>query len=319
MSVLYKGEVRDTALSKNAKGGTEQMRSRMLKYVDKELLAKVAIHFSRPKQIYSDVPNILYFHDLAEDPATQSLSYESHLYEHFVFVSHWQRDQFISRFSIPYSKCTVINNAIEKEFQSFIKPKDKINFIYHTTPHRGLSLLYPIFNELCKTHDNIHLDVYSSFKVYGWEERDKPYSNLFDKLQQHPHITYHGAVSNSEVLYALDKSHIFLYPCIWKETSCIALIEAMQAGCLSIYPAYAALPETGSYVSNVGMYKYTDDVQIHLSSAYMYTNHILKEQRKNDNFLSSIVNTSISQINPYSIDLYKMKWENLLMENLNGK
>jgi hypothetical protein len=59
MSCVYKGSVIDTDLSRNSKGGTEMMRDRLIKYVDKSLLGKVAIHLSRPRKLYEDVPNIL--------------------------------------------------------------------------------------------------------------------------------------------------------------------------------------------------------------------------------------------------------------------
>ena len=55
MSCIYKGTVVDTNLSTNARGGTEMMRERLLRHVPAELLQDYAIHFSRPREIYSDV------------------------------------------------------------------------------------------------------------------------------------------------------------------------------------------------------------------------------------------------------------------------
>jgi hypothetical protein len=110
------------------------------------------------------VPNILWCHDLAEDPENKVLrdgGWEK--FDHFVFVSNWQRDQYIVRFGIPYSKCSVIYNAVEKQYAPKEKDMSTIRFVYHTTPHRGLELLVPIFDALSKEFDNIHLDVYSSF------------------------------------------------------------------------------------------------------------------------------------------------------------
>ena len=40
MSVVYKGKIIDTDLSKNSNGGTEMMRQRLVKNVDKSLLKK---------------------------------------------------------------------------------------------------------------------------------------------------------------------------------------------------------------------------------------------------------------------------------------
>ena len=313
MSVLYKGEILNTDLTKRANGGTEQMRARLLNNVENDLLKQVAIHFSRPKELYNDVPNMLYLHDLSEDPAIESLRTDANKYDCFVFVSYWQRDQFIQRFNLPYSKCVVIQNAIELQYQGpKEKPTDRINLIYHTTPHRGLELVYPIFDKLCELHDNIHLDVFSSFGVYGWEQRDVMFEPLFDRIKQHPNMTYHGAQSNQTVLEYLDRAHIFLYPSIWKETSCIALIEAMSSGVFSIYPSYGALPETGSMVSNVGMYEYSEDLNHNATSALNMTHNVISKQQQDKDFIRNVLYNATSKISPHTIHKFKGDWESLI-------
>lgn len=309
MSALVQGRISDTNLSRNAKGGTEQMRDRLLRVVNKDLLSKVVIHFSRvrPENMVEGIPNVFYAHDLIGDPESQILANGGYKkFAKIVFVSYWQRDQYILAYGIPYSHCTVIENAIEKQFQQRTRSLDTVNFIYHTTPHRGLQLLYPVFNALCKQYDNIHLDVFSSFEVYGWKERDKAYEGLFDLLKQHPKITYHGAKSNGEVLEALDKSHIFLYPCIWQETSCIAMIEAIRSDVLVIHPNLAALPETASECTI--MYDYTEDKQEHMNRAYHAANKVLSEPK----FINDFTDKRIRFLPRNSIDEYGYKWNKLL-------
>lgn len=312
MSVVYKGEIRDTDLTQNANGGTEQMRDRLIRNVCPSLLKQVAIHFSRPKELYEDVPNILYCHDLADDPAVSSLWTDANRYDYFVFVSYWQRDRFIAKFNLPYSKCMVIQNAIETQFQNLEKPSDKINFIYHTTPHRGLELVYPIFDKLSQIHSNIHLDVYSSFSIYGWEQRDKPYEKLFEAIKNHPYMTYHGARPNEEVIEALKKSHIFLYPSIWPETSCIALIEAMTCGVFSIYPSYGALPETGSLVSNIGMYEFSENTNANASAAFAMANHMISMIKQDKDQYRNLMVNATSKISPHTISNFTREWDSLL-------
>ena len=247
MSCIYKGVVIDSELSANSKGGSEMMRQRLIDNMDPEVLEKVAIHLSRPRELYDDVPNIFWCHDLSEDPENQILKDGGwQKFTHFVFVTSWQRDQYIMRFGIPYGKCSVICNAVEVKYDPEEKDMETIRFVYHTTPHRGLELLVPIFASLAKEFDNIHLDVYSGFEIYGWKNRDEAYKPLYEQIEQHPNMTYHGVKSNDEVLAALKKSHIFLYPNIWKETSCIALLEAIKSQMICIHPNYGALPETGA-------------------------------------------------------------------------
>ena len=315
MSCIYKGSVIETNLSQNSKGGTEQMRSRLLKYVDSNLLEKFAIHFSRPRELYQDVPNILYCHDLAADPENKILANGGwSKFSHFVFVTAWQRDQYITAFDIPYSRCTVISNAIELDYHHKNKPTDQIRFIYHTTPHRGLQLLYPIINKLSETFD-IHLDVYSSFAVYGWAERDKYFEDLFIKIKEHPHMTYHGAKSNDEVLASLDKSHIFLYPCIWQETSCIAMIEAIRSGCICIHPNYGALPETSAGATM--MYNYTENPTDHANVAYTITYNMLAAQKTQKDLFNRMTANTAFELPANNIKSYANSWK-ILLTNLSN-
>lgn len=311
MSCIYKGTVIESELSANSKGGSEMMRQRLVDNVDAEALSKVAIHLSRPREVYDDVPNILWCHDLAEDPENKILldgGWEK--FDHFVFVSAWQRDQYILRFGIPYSKCSVILNAVEKQYNPKQKDMSTIRFVYHTTPHRGLELLVPIFDALSKEFDNIHLDVYSSFSIYGWESRDVPYSGLFKTIEAHPNMTYHGVKSNEEVLEALDDSHIFLYPNIWKETSCIALIEAIKSQVLCIHPNYGALPETGSNATI--MYDFNEDPQVHANYAFVVTRQVLQAMQKDPNYFHGVTYSDRFNLARNSTQSFVTMWNAVL-------
>lgn len=317
MSCVYKGKIVDTDLSRNAMGGTEMMRARLLKNVDKDLLKKYAIHFSRPREMYKDVKNIFYCHDLALDPENKILKDGGwKKFDHFVFVSYWQRDQYIMIYGIPYSKCTVIQNAIEQEYVQVQKKTDEIRFIYHTTPHRGLELVYPIFDALSQQFVNIHLDVYSSFDIYGWKERDKPFLDLFEKIKSHSKMTYHGAVHNEKVLEALQDSHIFLFPSIWPETSCIAMIEAIRSGVIVIHPSYAALPETSS--SATIMYEYTENANDHANRAYSVVKNLLEAQKIQPDLFNQIMSSERCYLPKNSINNYSNSWNNLLRHLNNG-
>lgn len=318
MSCIYKGSVIDTTLSQNSRGGTEQMRDRLMRNADPHLLSSVAIHFSRPRELYQDVSNVLYCHDLPGDPENKILQNDGwKQFAHLVFVSAWQRDHYISMFGIPYSKCSVIPNAIELEYSYEVKQSDQIRFIYHTTPHRGLELVYPIVDALSKKFDNIHLDVYSSFGIYGWEQRDAPYKELFDKIRNHSHMTYHGARSNNEVLSALKKSHIFLYPSIWQETSCIAMIEAIRSGCLCIHPNYGALSETAAGATII--YNYTENPSDHANLAYAITNNVLTIQQTDKEFFNRITANTSFELPRNSINQFSASWNTLLKEITNAR
>ena len=314
MSMIYKGDVVESELSANSIGGTEMMRQRLLDNVNRELLEGFAIHFSRPRDIPTDVKNIMYCHDLAGDPENKVLldgGWEK--FEHLVFVSNWQRDQYIMRFGIPYSKCSVIPNAIETRYDIEDKEKSStIRFVYHTTPHRGLELVYPIIDALSKEYRNIHLDVYSSFAIYGWPQRDDPYVDLFTKIHNHPNMTYHGSIPNEDVIEALKKSHIFLYPNIWQETSCIALIEAIRCSLLCIHPNYGALPETAANATV--MYDYNEDPATHANLAYAITKGVLEQIKNDPNFLNRFTKSDRFALIPNDITTYGNLWTKLLRQ-----
>jgi UDP-glucose:(glucosyl)LPS alpha-1,2-glucosyltransferase len=305
MSTIYKGQILDTTLSRSAMGGTEQMRTRLINAVDKSLLSDIAIHFSRVREIFPDVPNILYCHDTAEDPENKLLESDGwSSFSKLVFVSYHQRDAYIARFGIPYSKCTVIQNAIEPA-DRLDKSTEQIKLIYHTTPHRGLELLYPVYAELSKMYGNkLHLDVFSSFAVYGWNTRDQLYAELFEKLDLHPHITYHGAQPNSVVRDYLSRAHYFPYPCIWKETSCIALIEAIEHNVVAIHPTYGALPETAG--GNTFMYEYTEKLQDHLNLFYSIMTSVIANDLRTHKLINKNPN--------HNIQMFTSKWTKLLKE-----
>jgi glycosyltransferase involved in cell wall biosynthesis len=210
-----------------------------------------------------DKKKILWLHDLPHDPESEHLK-DPELRKRFskiVAVSDWQMQMYNIISGVPYAESFVIKNAIDPIPVEKKEYNGTVNLIYHTTPHRGLEILIPVFEELSRIHDNIHLDVYSSFSIYGWEERDRQYQQLFDRCRAHPKITYHGAVPNEEIRTALVKSHIFAYPSIWPETSCLAAIEAMSAMNLVVCPNFAALSETCSNFAM--MYQFNENKNLH--------------------------------------------------------
>jgi len=254
-------------LSKNAMGGTELMMNRLYENVDKDLLDQCQIIPSRVRELDETKIRILWQHDLPGDPESDHLKNEGHdRFHKIVFVSNWQMQAYINYYNIPWSKCVVMQNAITP-IETHEKPTDKIKLIYTPTPHRGLQIVLPVFEKLCEEFDNIELDVYSSFKLYGWEERDTQYQPLFDRCNNNPKINYHGTVSNEELRTALSNAHIFAYPSIWPETSCLCLLEAMSARLVCIHPNFAALPETAANWSY--MYQWNENPSEHAATFHM--------------------------------------------------
>ena len=277
MTQIYNGKIELDEMAKNSSGGTEIM-ARRVATLDKDLLKEFQIVVSRMGDVELDPTKIriLYIHDLVGDPANDHLKNDGwNKFHKIVAVSNWQMQRFIDYYHIPWSKCIVMQNAIDpiewnEEKWLNVKPLNsadrKIKLIYHSTPHRGLEILVPVFQKLCEKYDNLELDVFSSFSIYGWKERDEPYKPIFDACEADPKINYHGTMVNEEVRKALQQAHIFAYPSIWPETSCLALMEAMSAGCICVHSNYGALPETSAQWTH--MYHFNEDRQEHAKIFY---------------------------------------------------
>ena len=267
--------------NKNAMGGTELMSHRIERDCNPSLLEQVQIVHSRVRDLDDNKKKILVCHDLATDPEVQHLKDGGwSKFDQIVFVSHWQREQYFMYLGVPYDKSIVLQNAIEPiEVHKKPNPKERLNIIYFSTPHRGLDLLYVAFNQLATEHENIHLTVYSSFDLYGWKERDNQHKKLIDLLQAHPKISYKRSVSNDVIREELKEHHIFAYPSIWQETSCLCLIEALSGGLYCVHSSLGALPETSMGLTQ--MYDFRDGIQNHIDAFYLELKRAILAHEKN--------------------------------------
>lgn len=313
MTEIVDGEIRYNELTKNANGGTELMARRMVEHIPQEYLKGYQIIHSRVRKLEPDLKKILVCHDLHNDPEVQQLSDPEYRkqFEKIVFVSNWQANMFHLALGIPYSEFVVINNAVSP-FGEVKKTFDgKVRLIYHTTPHRGLAILYPVMKFIANEFKDFHLDVFSSFAAYGWEERDEPYLDLFKSIEDHPNMTYHGFQPNDIVIEHLKKSHIFAYPNIWPETSCLALIEALCCGNIALHPNLAALPETGCGLSEI--YQYNEDMNEH---AKVFAENLLRNLVAFEKYFDNVQNYSRHAQNHasavYSINRMVSKWMDVL-------
>lgn len=262
---------KSTGLYEKAKGGTEMMYEGLIKRVPQVLLDDVQIICSRVREFEPNKKHILWLHDHWEDPENEHLKnpYSRKKFSKLVFVSNWQFETYHQAYGIQYDESIVLKNCImpfpeDVEFEKgiFTKAEDaELRLIYHTTPHRGLEILIPVFLHLLQKYPKLHLDVFSSFDIYGWPQRNEPYEPLFKICKEHPNITYHGTKPNEIVRQYLAKAHIFAYPSIWPETSCISVMEAMAAGVAVVCSDLAVLPETTA--GNAVMYRYQENKNAH--------------------------------------------------------
>ena len=231
-------------------GGSENQFRLLLKYLPDEHFKDINLILNNANHdlLDKDKINVLWMHHFVNQKEARNLGSKDFInkIDYIVFNSNWNYEKHLYQFKVPESKSIVIKNAIETiDFAE--KPKDKINLVYHTTPWRGLVNLIKIFKNL--NLENVELNVCSSTIIYGKKFDDnlgKNYKNLFDECKNTKNVNYFGFLENEKIINLLKKMHIFSYPSVWPETSCIAAIEAMAAGCEIVSTNLGALYETCS-------------------------------------------------------------------------
>ena len=231
-------------------GGSENQLRLLLKYLPDESFKNINLILNNANHdlIEKDKINILWMHHFVNQKEAQNLGSKDFVQklDYIVFNSNWNSENHIYQFKIPKNKSVVIKNAIEK-IDVEEKPKDKINLIYHTTPWRGLALLLKVFKNL--NLKNVELNVCSSTIIYGKKFDSvlgKTYESIFNECKNTKNVNYFGFLDNKKIMQMLKKMHIFSHPSIWPETSCIAAIESMAAGCEVVTTNLGALSETCS-------------------------------------------------------------------------
>lgn len=301
-----------TEMQKNSNGGTEQTCRMIESNLPSDLLEDFQIIPSRVTELLDDKIRIYHLHDLPNDPETNHLKDASSRdrFHKMVFCGHWQMNQYMNLLGIPHNdKCAVIDTPIlPVEYKA--KSSDQVRLIYTSTPQRGLGLLVPVFVELAKTRKNIHLDVFSSFAIYGWKQADDQFKELFEICKTHPQITYHGFASNEAVREAQQKAHIFTYPSIWQECNSRALIEAMSAGAMCLHPNLAGLSDTSGNLTS--MYQYDENTNDHANKFYHLLNQSIDVVHNEDtqNYLRFVKHYADNRFN---ISKIANQWENLLV------
>ncbi|HEV3205277.1 MAG TPA: glycosyltransferase family 4 protein, partial [Gemmataceae bacterium] len=191
-----------------------------------------------------------------EQPAVQALRDpgERAAYDAFVFVSDWQRGRYKESFAIDPSRAFVLGNAISPAFQNLFGPDESILaakaqlfvLAYTSTPDRGLELLLEGFPRIRKAMPGITLQVFSGLRLYGFSEAqdEAQYGALYRKCRETEGVESIGPVPQPELARRLRRVSVLAYPNTVPETFCIAVLEAMAAGCCVVTSQLGALPET---------------------------------------------------------------------------
>lgn len=300
----------------NPKGGTEILKEQLLAQLPEESLDGINLIGSicHPSLVKEDKINILWQHLSYDQPNVRLMQDRKFVdsIDYFIYVSHWQYNKFREIYKIPEYKSFVIKNATHT-FDTVEKQKDnKIKLLYTSTPWRGLAVLIKSIEILNKTREDFEVDIYSSTKIYGSKfdenEKDK-FEVLFNKCKNTPNVNYLGYADNDSVRAAVQKAHIYAYPSIFEETSCLAVIEAMSAGCHVVTTNYGALPETcGEFATMIEF----DSSGQNLIERYAETLNSVIDNYKN-NLYKDDLEMQIKYYNKnYSWETRIQEWKNFL-------
>jgi UDP-glucose:(glucosyl)LPS alpha-1,2-glucosyltransferase len=303
-------------------GGTELQLGFLQKYCSKNLLDKVQITTSVPEKepLADDKINILWQKNSYDQPniAPWFQDKTNHKkYDWYVFNSHWNYEKYRMMFDVPTEKCHVIKNGVTSFPKRCKYTKgDTIRIIHQNTPWRGLNVLLGAMQYL--KDENIELDVYSSTEIYGkdfHEQNKDQYTELYEQAKKLPNVNYIGYRPNDFILQKLSHYHLYVYPSIWEETSCISLLECMAAGLYCVVTNFGALYETGSefpaYVTYDKNYKKLAEVFAHGIKASVNTLHepeIQKHLDRQQEFVKEY----------YNWDKKAMEWNFFLKGITNG-
>ena len=139
----------------------------------------------------------------------------------------------------------------------------------------------------------------------------KKYENIFEECKNTKNVNYLGFVENNKIIELLKNMHIYSFPSIWPETSCISAIEAMAAGCEIVTSNLGALYETcAPFATFVGFASDFDNFEKKYQKALENSvkNFWSKENQKKIRFQQEVINLT------YSWNVRSKEWISFLEE-----
>lgn len=152
-----------------------------------------------------------------------------------VVLTESHKKHIMRTFQLNDKLLQIIPNAIQP--LSPQREKKSLQFIYASSPDRGLDFLLPVFRVICKKYPAARLLIFANKSLVS--------AQALQQIDEDPdHITLSPRVSR-EVLHGhYAESDYWLYPTDFVETYCITAAEAQYYRCVCIYSAVGALIDT---------------------------------------------------------------------------
>lgn len=177
-------------------------------------------------------------------------------------ISDFQRDRFAAVFDIPAATvaarfCRTRNGVDLEPLRApggilsgvdFAGGRIRGRCVYASAPFRGLEYLLDAWPGILARAPHASLEVLGGMVTY--DQPDDPFAHLYRRARDLPGVTVRGAVPQAELLAAMRRAELLLYPCSFKEAGCIVVQMAIAAGIPPLTSDIACLPE---YVTGRGI------------------------------------------------------------------
>jgi glycosyltransferase involved in cell wall biosynthesis/tetratricopeptide (TPR) repeat protein len=176
-------------------------------------------------------------------------------------LTNWHADHLMNLYDIPEYKMAVMPNGIDPtRFNKDDWDKtDKNNFIYSSSPDRGLDTLLGLWPIIKQTFPEAKLHLFYGWEMinkiinmerqrgrYAWLEefRNKCINQIYALGGEEGGIIEHGRVDQITLAKEMAKCNMWLYPTDFMETFCITALEMQMSGVIPVTSNLAALRET---------------------------------------------------------------------------
>ena len=191
---------------------------------------------------------VLWNHDTLDRPRELKLVHDE--IDLFLVLSRFHRDNFLTRLPLLDDRLVVTRNGLDLDFLDLAAagPPDPGRLIYASRPERGLKLLLEdIWPRLYFWNPALKLQVCG----YQLPQGPPPHlAELYDQVDRllltTPGVVNLGPLGKADYYRRLSQSAMMLYPCIFPEISCLAVLEAQAMGVPPLTSDAFALTESVS-------------------------------------------------------------------------
>jgi len=181
------------------------------------------------------------------------------LVDRVLCISDYQRDRFMRVFDIDADAVTArfvrTRNGLDRtahkgtlQGAATSEGRTPGRCVYASAPFRGLEPLLQAWPKIHRRIPHATLEVLGGMVTY--DQPEDPFSHLYASAADLPGVTVTGPVPQDELLRAMRRAEVLLYPCTFREAGCIVVQMAHAAGAVPVTSSIACLPE---YVGERGI------------------------------------------------------------------